>query len=948
MLAPKLGVLPPCLRAAVLLGGAALTLLSPVAAGTAQTAEPGQPRRGIPLPARAEPLPPAMQEKVAPLLEAAVRFRGLGLQRPIPLFRLEESELERALEALFAGDLPLVYSQPAERVLEIFGLIPPEMDLRDYSRRLLASQLAAYYEDSFEYIAVVEREGESTLAPLGGGEAVAERLEESLLVHEIAHALQDQHFDIGRFWDHEPFSDRSLAAEALVEGDATLVMLSFLVNLPVERFPPGDGPLDPLMVDAAQFTEMAPELPGDEELRAAPAYLREHLLFPYLQGLAFCLELRRTGGQKLLDHAFRQDPPGLVGADPPCREVAGRARRAGTHRAARPGRDVRWRSEEDGRLLRGAGHAPHPLAASRRGCAGGRGRLGRGRLRPLRGGRPRGARLGNGVGHARRRGGIPLARSLSVPGGLAPGGRGTRVTLAYGLLDDDAATVEEALLAAPAVRSVRPALNLAALGITEADRPAPLGPTEMAAMLKEPAIWQLAGAGPAIAELLQKPQFEKLLERAVERGEFDLGALLAEPEFQDLANQMAKPSSAVASGRLDGGLYTNDDLGFSIRLPPADGWTTLVAPLPAPPDMPPPALVSEFPGSAGIVVFIQTTVLPAPIEDLVPGLEESAPPGFAKLRGEYISTGPHRGYELEGRVAQEDGERRLLFRTYVLGRDLITVVAGAHGPGVEAHQRAISAALDSIAFSEPKPRPPASETGSVPVRIAEGVVRPVKVFGPPPRYTEEAREARVQGAVVLQAVIDTRGDVSDVKVLQGLSEGLDQAAVEAVRQWKFKPATLNGERVAVYYEVAVDFRLEEQASTEPGQESATMEGSRIGSDQEPLAAERAGTEPGEAPIMVGEDVIPPVKLHAPVPQYTEAARKKRIQGVVIVQAIIDKRGDVASVKVHKALPEGLDQAAAEAIRRWKFRPATLNGQPVAVFYNLTINFRLEKRGKAKG
>lgn len=309
MLAPKLGVLPPCLRAAVLLGGAALTLLSPVAAGTAQTAEPGQPRRGIPLPARAEPLPPAMQEKVAPLLEAAVRFRGLGLQRPIPLFRLEESELERALEALFAGDLPLVYSQPAERVLEIFGLIPPEMDLRDYSRRLLASQLAAYYEDSFEYIAVVEREGESTLAPLGGGEAVAERLEESLLVHEIAHALQDQHFDIGRFWDHEPFSDRSLAAEALVEGDATLVMLSFLVNLPVERFPPGDGPLDPLMVDAAQFTEMAPELPGDEELRAAPAYLREHLLFPYLQGLAFCLELRRTGGQKLLDHAFRQDPP---------------------------------------------------------------------------------------------------------------------------------------------------------------------------------------------------------------------------------------------------------------------------------------------------------------------------------------------------------------------------------------------------------------------------------------------------------------------------------------------------------------------------------------------------------------------------------------------------------------------------------------------------------------
>ncbi len=97
----------------------------------------------------------------------------------------------------------------------------------------------------------------------------------------------------------------------------------------------------------------------------------------------------------------------------------------------------------------------------------------------------------------------------------------------------------------------------------------------------------------------------------------------------------------------------------------------------------------------------------------------------------------------------------------------------------------------------------------------------------------------------------------------------------------------------------------------------------------------------EGPIMVGGDVLPPEKTFWPQPQYTEIARKARIQGVVIVQAIIDKEGDVTNVKVLKGLPMGLDQAAIDAVKKWKFKPATLNGKPVAVFYNLTVNFRLQ-------
>ena len=104
-----------------------------------------------------------------------------------------------------------------------------------------------------------------------------------------------------------------------------------------------------------------------------------------------------------------------------------------------------------------------------------------------------------------------------------------------------------------------------------------------------------------------------------------------------------------------------------------------------------------------------------------------------------------------------------------------------------------------------------------------------------------------------------------------------------------------------------------------------------------------GPPPSEpqGPIHVGGDVKAPEKVFSPQPAYTEIARKARIQGVVIVQAIIDKQGNVTNVKVLKGLPMGLDQAAVESIKTWKFKPATLNGKPVDVYYNLTVNFTLQ-------
>lgn len=94
------------------------------------------------------------------------------------------------------------------------------------------------------------------------------------------------------------------------------------------------------------------------------------------------------------------------------------------------------------------------------------------------------------------------------------------------------------------------------------------------------------------------------------------------------------------------------------------------------------------------------------------------------------------------------------------------------------------------------------------------------------------------------------------------------------------------------------------------------------------------------PLRVGGAVKAPIVSHRVEPEYTETARQARMAGVVVVEAIIDKQGNVDQVKVVKGLSMGLSDAAVKAVRQWKFKPGTLNGEPVATIFNLTVNFKL--------
>jgi TonB family protein len=113
----------------------------------------------------------------------------------------------------------------------------------------------------------------------------------------------------------------------------------------------------------------------------------------------------------------------------------------------------------------------------------------------------------------------------------------------------------------------------------------------------------------------------------------------------------------------------------------------------------------------------------------------------------------------------------------------------------------------------PPPEEEAAEDSPVEAPVRRGAVRvggqvpePKKLKSVSPRYPEIAKQARVQGVVILECTIDTRGRVSDIKVLRSIPL-LDAAAVEAVKQWTYEPTYLNGEAVPIIMTVTVNFRL---------------------------------------------------------------------------------------------------------------------------------------------
>lgn len=96
----------------------------------------------------------------------------------------------------------------------------------------------------------------------------------------------------------------------------------------------------------------------------------------------------------------------------------------------------------------------------------------------------------------------------------------------------------------------------------------------------------------------------------------------------------------------------------------------------------------------------------------------------------------------------------------------------------------------------------------------------------------------------------------------------------------------------------------------------------------------------EGPVRAGADIQEPEKIFTVDPVYPELARRSRKEGYVVLEAIIDKQGNVKDVTVLRPDALGLTEAAEAAVLQWKYTPSSLNGRPVEVVLTVTVRFQL--------
>lgn len=115
-----------------------------------------------------------------------------------------------------------------------------------------------------------------------------------------------------------------------------------------------------------------------------------------------------------------------------------------------------------------------------------------------------------------------------------------------------------------------------------------------------------------------------------------------------------------------------------------------------------------------------------------------------------------------------------------------------------------------------------------------------------------------------------------------------------------------------------------------------------------VSQEQEKTEPSPGDQSVADTkpatpkVTPPRPIYAPDPEYSKDARKRHIEGEVILSLTVEADGSTSNIKVKKSLRTDLDDNAVDAVKNWKFEPSTKDGKAVAVNVNIVVNFRLYK------
>ena len=226
------------------------------------------------------------------ILKTVSRLRELDVKHMVKAGFKSKDEIEASVIRDLDENTPPEEFEATQKTLFKLGLVRKDFRLRDFIVKLLREQVAGYYEPKTKefYLAA--------WLPLSD--------QKKVMAHELVHALQDQHFNLRRFerWPKGD-SDAELALHALVEGEATLVMIQYDfdqqgMRLDMKKL----GPLtDRLLEGDANDND-----PNYPVLSSAPKVLRENLQFPYIYGAGFAQAVLKGLSWQGLDRAYEVLP----------------------------------------------------------------------------------------------------------------------------------------------------------------------------------------------------------------------------------------------------------------------------------------------------------------------------------------------------------------------------------------------------------------------------------------------------------------------------------------------------------------------------------------------------------------------------------------------------------------------------------------------------------------
>jgi hypothetical protein len=212
------------------------------------------------------------------LIMDAQEVRGLAFLTPPVITVVSEAELEDRVRAEIVAETE---DFPADEALyKMLGLLAEDADFEQIVLDLYGEQVAGFYDGETGEIVVPAREDGFSV------------LQEATLVHEMVHALTDQHFSFHPAYEQmldEERLDEATAYQALIEGDATMAEVQWIQTLTQKEL--GQFVAESLEIDSST-------------LDAAPRFLQESLLFPYDTGLAFVQDLHAEGGWKTVNDAY--------------------------------------------------------------------------------------------------------------------------------------------------------------------------------------------------------------------------------------------------------------------------------------------------------------------------------------------------------------------------------------------------------------------------------------------------------------------------------------------------------------------------------------------------------------------------------------------------------------------------------------------------------------------